>query len=134
MNWGMKMTNPMPEKDNDAMLDDLFAVARAETVPPGDDLMRRIMADAMEQGAGAGMPAPVQQIPWLTSIKEMIGGWTAVGGLATATATGLWMGISPPAAVEDFTASYYLTVSADSNEATIDSLLGFDTLILEEDA
>ena len=124
----------MPEKDDDAMLDDLFAVARTETVPPSDDLMMRIMADAAAHNVVARTPVPARPISWFTSIKEMIGGWAAVGGLATATATGLWMGISPPTAVEDFTASYYSTASVERSEITIDSLLGFDTLILEEDA
>lgn len=134
MNWGMKMTNQMPNNQNEMMLDDLFDLAREVQVAPSDDLMARIIADADEiQTMPSALPkaAPVSIIGGL---MDLIGGWKALGGLATATATGLWIGISPPTAFEDFTTDYYTTAASDISDAGIDSLLGFDTLILEEGA
>ena len=134
MNWGMKMTNQMPKKDDNFMLDDLFDLASADSEQPSGDLMMRILNDADEQITLNNEPAFVAAPSLFNSLMDMVGGWKAIGGLATATATGLWMGISPPSAFEDFTSDYYSTASVEETGATIDNLLGFDTQFLEEEA
>ena len=133
----MKMTNQMPNDRNDAMLDDLFDLARGTNTEPSDALMARIINDADAQ-IPTPQNAPVQAMDQvsgslLVTVLDLIGGWKSLGGLATATATGLWIGISPPTAFEDYTADYFTSASTTSS-ATIDSLMGFDTLYLEDDA
>lgn len=95
----MTMTNP-----NDDMLDDLFAQAREVSPKPNDDLMARVMADA-----AAVQPRPVAVSvarPGIAArILDAIGGWPAVSGLAMATVAGIWVGVAPPASVQDVTAA-----------------------------
>ena len=92
----MKMTDP-----NNDMLDDLFAEVRSVAPEPSEDLIARVLADAV-----APLPKPVVPPPSLfTRALDLIGGWPAAGGLVAATMTGLWVGVAPPAAVEDLTAS-----------------------------
>lgn len=91
---------------NDDMLDELFAQARADHVTPPDDLVARVLADAASVQAGrAAAEPPVRQGLWARTL-DTIGGWPAVGGLATAGLVGLWIGVAPPDAVEDFAAPY----------------------------
>ena len=91
----MTMTNPP-----DDMLDDLFAQARRLTPVPDDALIARVLADAAR-------PLPVrhpQPLVW-AQLRAMIGGWPALGGLATATVAGIWIGIAPPPVVADYAAA-----------------------------
>ena len=95
------MTDP-----NDDMLDDLFAEARAVTPTPSQALVARVLADA--DVARQAEPVPVVAQPGLIArIFDMIGGWPAVSGLAAATIAGVWVGVAPPASVEDFAASTF---------------------------
>lgn len=87
------MTNAPERPDEgdawiDAMLDDL---ARTPVPDTPDRLMARVLADAQEM-----LPAPggaVVRAPWWRQIVEGIGGWTAVGGLVAAAATGFAVGL-----------------------------------------
>ncbi len=99
MNWGIKMTRP-----NDEIVDDLFAQARNAKVTPPDDLMARILAEAETVQAGfTHAPQASRPTLWAT-VLDAIGGWPAVGGLAAATVAGVWIGIAPPASIEEFSA------------------------------
>ncbi|MEM9785544.1 MAG: hypothetical protein AAF801_03525 [Pseudomonadota bacterium] len=89
------MTDP-----KDDMLDDLFAEARSVSPEPSDALVARVLADA----ARPSVIAPGNKPGLLDRLLDMIGGWPAAGGLVAATLSGLWLGIAPPASVEDFTA------------------------------
>ena len=91
------MTDP-----NNDMLDDLFAEVRNVAPKPSDDLVARVLADAV---VPIRKSAPAPQRSLLNRALDLIGGWPAVGGLVAATMTGLWVGVAPPAAVEDLTAS-----------------------------
>ncbi|MEO1639584.1 MAG: hypothetical protein AAFU41_10110 [Pseudomonadota bacterium] len=95
----MTMNDP-----HDDMLDDLFATARKGTAQPGHDLIARVLADA-DALQSAPAPQPAQKPGLWTQLMEAIGGWPAVSGLATATIAGVWIGVAPPAAVEDLTAT-----------------------------
>ncbi|WP_373636722.1 hypothetical protein [Yoonia sp. BS5-3] len=99
----MMMTDPK----ND-MLDDLFAEARAIAPEPSDGLMARVLADAAGAQVAAPMPAPVPAKSGLfAGLLDLVGGWPSVGGLVAATITGVWVGIAPPASIEDFTATAF---------------------------
>ncbi len=94
------MTNP-----NEDMLDDIFAQARAATPAPSDDLMARVLTDAEDVQPGNLLGAAQRPSLW-SRMSDAIGGWPAVSGLAAATVAGVWVGIAPPAQVEDLTASF----------------------------
>ena len=95
----MTMTNP-----NDDMLDDIFAQARATDVTPSDDLMARVLGDAADVQAEIVAPVLVPQEGLWTRMLDTIGGWPAVSSLAAATVAGVWIGVAPPATVQDLTA------------------------------
>jgi len=96
----MKMTNP----DNDP-LEEFFAAARSARPAPSDDLMARVLADAETAQQRPGTVG-IRPRPGLwPRVMDAIGGWPALGGLTAATLAGLWVGIAPPAAVEEMTAS-----------------------------
>lgn len=82
----------------DERLDEALNLARAEAARPAPGaLMARIEADAL-----AHLPAKAARPRRRSAIGALlaqIGGWPALGGLATAGAIGLWLGIAPPAAV-----------------------------------
>ncbi|MEO0402864.1 MAG: hypothetical protein AAF214_10855 [Pseudomonadota bacterium] len=74
----------------DQMLDDL-AHAPVPDVP--DAVMARVMEDAMAMlPPPGGVVAPVA-VPWWRDMLQAIGGWTAVGGLVAAAATGFVVGV-----------------------------------------
>lgn len=95
----MTMTNP-----NDEFLDDVFAQARTEKVPPHEDLMARVLGDAAAVQSGFAAAPQVAQAGLWARLMEAIGGWPAVSGLAAATVAGVWIGVAPPSSVEGFTA------------------------------
>jgi hypothetical protein len=95
----MTMTNP-----NDDMLDDMFAQARAVTPAPSDDLMARVLADAAAVQPRNRPIAAMRPTLW-SRMSDAVGGWPALSGLAAATVAGVWVGIAPPAQVEDLTAT-----------------------------
>jgi len=99
------MNNDVNAQVPDA-LDQLFAQARAEQHEPGDDLMARIMADAMRNAPKQTSPTSTVKLPsGIRGFLAALGGWPALGGLAMATVAGLWIGISPPDSLNDFAAS-----------------------------
>ncbi|WP_291729535.1 hypothetical protein [Leisingera sp. F5] len=84
-------------------LDDLFAAARSEPPALPDRLNAAILADAARAQAGfqAAAPAQAPRQPLWRQLIEALGGWPALGGLAAASAAGLWIGIAPPSFVPD---------------------------------
>ncbi|MFQ1701759.1 hypothetical protein ACJ5NV_14320 [Loktanella agnita] len=116
----MMMTDP-----NDDMLEDLFDTARRLAPPVSDDLMTRVLADAVVDRA----PAQVARPCLWARLSDMLGGWPALGGLATATIAGVWVGIAPPAQVEALTDDLIgqsVSVSLFSDSAFLDEELFAD--------
>ncbi|MDH3262385.1 MAG: dihydroorotate dehydrogenase [Paracoccaceae bacterium] len=88
----------------EAMLEEALGLARAEAARPAPEaFLARVLADAAREAP----PAPAQaraappRLGRLAAALAALGGWPALGGLATAGVAGLWLGLSPPAAVED---------------------------------
>lgn len=79
------------------MLESLFQDARSAPPAVPQDLMDRIMADALAQ-----QPAPAPR-GW-RAIWRAIGGAPALGGFVTATAVGFWIGVAPPSNLPDIAA------------------------------
>lgn len=92
MNWGIRMT----EKDID--LDMFFAAAQREPLAADPAFLARVLTDAeAAQGArvqavAALAPKPKRH-PW-RMFMGVLGGWPAIGGLATAAVAGVWIGVS----------------------------------------
>ena len=96
--------------DND--LDDLFAAARADVARPSAALMARVLADAAAEQPRK--PVPVRPRFRLAALIAALGGSGGIAGLASATVAGLWIGLAPPAAVDDFAATIWTSGQGDS--------------------
>ena len=103
MSWVTKMS------DEDDILEGLFAEARTEMMRPSDDLMARVMADAIDAMPNASAPAAPRHSG---GFLALIGGWPALAGLATATVAGVWIGFAAPDAVTDYALGVSYDVSA----------------------
>ena len=88
---------------NEMDLEALFAEACDLEPSPSADLMARLAADALREmprpATNATRPAP-GRVRWRDWIAAL-GGWPAVGGLATATAVGVWIGATAPVGLAD---------------------------------
>ena len=102
MNWVTMMT------DKDNALDSLFAEARAKGAVPSDDLMARVMGDAMD-----AIPKPAPVAPERPrGFLALIGGWPSLAGLATATVAGIGFGFASPDVVTTLSLGASYDVSA----------------------
>lgn len=98
----MMMTDP---DENELALDTLFLTTRAQPAVAGDDLMARIMADAARlqpKPLVIATKAPPPKPGWFASL----GGWPALGGLLAASATGFWIGVTPPEGLATWATGY----------------------------
>jgi hypothetical protein len=83
-------------------LDAFFEAARRETKTLPGNLADRILDDALrEQERWQAGPMPESRPGFLRQLFDMLGGWPAICGLATACAAGVWIGFSPPQGLED---------------------------------
>lgn len=99
----MTIDDKMP---SDNMLDDTFAVMAASAVQPSEALLNAIMMDADSVLAVPITPRARAKSSFGAMILDVIGGWPSFSGLAAATVAGLWIGVSPPAAISDISAGY----------------------------
>ena len=115
------------QNTDEQMLDDLFATAREEPVGVSADFMSRVLADAEVVQAGFAADRPVAATGFnLRSIWATLGGWPAAGGLVTATAVGVWLGLTPLTNMSDTVANYLYGGSGlnglDADYAWLDTL------------
>ncbi|MEE2632667.1 MAG: hypothetical protein VX953_04125 [Pseudomonadota bacterium] len=112
----------------DTLMDDLFAEARdcrPAEVPV--HLEQSIIREAVAIQAARAAAVQAQGADWakgrtergrtglmaqLRGVIAAIGGWPAVGGLATASAAGLWIGLAPPSFIPDPVALAGIDLSA----------------------
>ena len=101
-------------QDRDKAMDDLdalFAAARATPAQPTDDLMARILSDAV-----ALQPPPPVIVPspvatpiatkgLLSRLAEIFGGFGALAGMGSAAAAGLFIGFAQPAGLSGLSAT-----------------------------
>lgn len=90
----------MTDRKDETGLDALFAAARDEAPMPSGDFMTRLQAQALAEMPQAG--ARVAEPGFFAQLREALGGWKGASGLAAASLVGLWLGISPPAAVSEY--------------------------------
>ena len=86
-------------------LDNLFAAAREIPAPLPDHLAAAIMADAVTARTELlGVEPELQPQPRTAMWRQLmmaIGGLPALGGLVTACAAGVWIGLAPPSFLPD---------------------------------
>ena len=90
----------MVENDTeDSILEAHFAAARRVDADLPAGLAARMLADA-DQVQAARQEVGQEGVTGATSrwrqLLALLGGWPAMGGLATACAAGVWLGIAPP--------------------------------------
>lgn len=86
------------DKLNEDELNAVFEAAARDRPVPSPDWLARVVADADRERI-APRTAPLPSI-W-AQLSAILGGWRGVGGLALASAAGLWIGIAPPAVLGD---------------------------------
>ena len=81
------------DHDIEALLDEVAGRAP----PPDAAFLARMEAQARRmQPPPTGIARPGRRGG---GVFDLLGGWAGLGGLATAAATGLWLGLAPPAAL-----------------------------------
>ena len=89
----------MAEDDlNDSGLEAFFAAGRERAPVPSEALMARVLADTeaemVRPAVAMATPRPVARPGFLGAAIASVGGWAGLGGLATATAAGVWIGFA----------------------------------------
>ncbi|TMV08010.1 hypothetical protein FGK63_11215 [Ruegeria sediminis] len=87
--------------DKDTHLEQLFAAARRQGERLPDDLAARMLADAGTVLSERVHPVQERQRPSWRQVFDYLGGWRGMGGLATACAAGIWIGLAPPGFLPD---------------------------------
>lgn len=99
----------MPMKDDDHdhdALETFFDAARNTAPPPSESMLARILADADQVRT-----TPRHQWasrPLTARLRDLLGGWPAMAGLATAAMAGLWIGAALPERVPGTETPEYL--------------------------
>ncbi|WP_305971934.1 MULTISPECIES: hypothetical protein [unclassified Mameliella] len=120
---------PKGRQEDDA-LGLFFAAARAETPQPGGDFLARIEAQALAEQPRVSSPAPVvlpRRPERLAQLREALGGWIGVTGLATACAAGILIGVSS----QDSLSVFWGGDAAGLGTLGVDPLSGFDLALME---
>lgn len=104
------MSDRNHDRHEDAALEQFFDAARRDRAEPSEALMARVLADALDAQAGQAAQAQHARatrhrvLLWM-QLRDALGGWPALGGLAAAGVAGLFIGFSAPAAVNDLAAT-----------------------------
>jgi hypothetical protein len=119
----------MSSDGDDLFLDAFFEAERADTAALSSDLFARILDDAetvQAEHQSPDVPAKPSAPWWQQSISVLIKAWPSAAGLATATLAGVWIGYSPPEAIETFTSSF---VNLTETAGIFDVMAEFDTTL-----
>lgn len=113
----MAMADTGKDTGKDMDLDGLFAQARDARPGLPDSLQAAILADAAAVQAewqDEASEAPLRGGFWL-QLRQAVGGWPSIGGLAAACAAGLWIGFTGP----DFLPDPLDLLQASAEEETV---------------
>ncbi len=117
---------PKPDPLDDAALDALLKAAPKPQ--PSAALTARILRDAATHQPQT--PAPVVPERGLfAALADVLGGWPTVGGLATATLAGLYIGFAQPDLLSPADTDFVLDLT---EEDALSGLLPGDALFFEE--
>lgn len=82
-------------------LDALLREARGAQTPVPAHVTAAVLDDAQRLQPAVSGWRHNPRTAWIAKMRGAFGGWRAMGGLVAATCAGFWIGISPPAALED---------------------------------
>ncbi|KEO52875.1 hypothetical protein TP2_08010 [Thioclava pacifica DSM 10166] len=106
-------------RSEEALLEAVFADARAQAPEPGADFLARVMADAAAVQAGFAAPVaasgddgPGVLAGIWEALRGAFGGWAPMGGLVTAALAGVWIGFVGAEDVASFSALYGSTTES----------------------
>lgn len=88
-------------------VDALLQRAASEHAQVPDYLMTRVLNDAETEQARFTAQAQTSDAGFFAQLREAMGGWAGVSGLAAASCVGFWFGVNPPHSIPD--AVDYLT-------------------------
>lgn len=97
----------MMTMDEERLLDQAFAEISAQKITPSEGVFDRIMFNADQVLADRAPDVSVTPVPaqgFGAALLDAIGGWMSLGGLTAAAVAGLWIGISPPDVLYNFSA------------------------------
>lgn len=94
------MTDNGSKMQDDDTLERFFDAGRRAAAAPSEALMARVLADALTAQPVAA-PRHLPRPGFWVQLREALGGWPAIGGLATAGVTGLAIGMSASAGLGD---------------------------------
>lgn len=101
--------------DETTRLDELLAAVRYARQDIPDDLVGRILTDADRiQANRVASPRVVEERREPGLWRQLLiglGGWPALGGMAAACATGVWIGMFPPDILPDLSDLVFQTQS-----------------------
>lgn len=90
------------------LVDDLLKSAKFDATDVHSDLMSRILADA-EMAQKPSADTSPRRAPERRGFWQSFGGRPAIAGLAFTTIAGIWIGVSPPTTLDDFTTTFLQT-------------------------
>lgn len=76
----------------DDRLEAFFTAARGAAPTPDAALLARVLADAEAVQNVPSGPRAASRAGWLAGVVAGLGGWRALGGMATAALAGIWIG------------------------------------------
>ena len=121
----------MIEKNSENKMVGALLDAASDDAPlPNNDLMTRVLADAVTTQAGFEPMRDAKPTPRIWhDLFRFLGGWPAMAGLATATFAGVWLGTFPPEFLPDATDAY---LGLDDAAYLIDTDIGLGFDLAEE--
>lgn len=117
-------------RNSDTQLQSFFDAAQNAAPQPSDALMARILADAQMHLPAAEQTVQIaqRQTGFFAGIVGLLGGWSAVAGLATATVAGVWIGFSAPVELD----GYASVLLPSSNYGAADLMPTIDSFLAED--
>ncbi len=118
----------------DDALNALFEEARADAPVPSPELLALVTQDAARvQAERDQRNRVIPQRSLISRLLDAIGGWSSLGGLVAAAATGVWIGFSNPTLISPSLGSEIETLESTSVDDTdFGSVFPADTLFFEE--
>lgn len=123
----------MTETDQeDAAVDALLAELAADRTEPSSALLARVMEDAetvQESFLAAPVPPKPVSLGFGARIMALIGGVPGAASLASAIVAGVWLGYSPPAAIDGLATSFL--GPEDLLAVDVDDFVSLDAFLLD---
>lgn len=124
------------ERDEFDPLETALRDARRDAPQPSAGLMAKVLDDAMGVQAGFAEPmVATVRTGVIAQLFRVLGGWPSAAGLSMAGLAGLWIGISPPVALQSVTMGYLgPDTSAYLIDTSAEDVLGLVDVALVEEA